>query len=119
MDKFSFLTVIRVSCLHLGQYNGKFSSTVSSRIFNRVLLPQKRHKIHSIFMLSSSVLGFLLFLPYGKLTVFLGLFLLTALGFPSVPAYIVHAGVSTPAVPLCQCLYLAVDFEFRAAFVWD
>jgi len=30
------------------------------------LLPQKGHKIHSIFMLSSSVLGFLLFLPYGK-----------------------------------------------------
>ena len=82
IDKFSFLTVIRISCLHLGQYNGKFSSTVSSRIFNRVLLPQKGHKIHSIFMLSSSVLGFLLFLPYGKLTVFLSLFLLTALGFP-------------------------------------
>ena len=36
-----------------------------------------------------------------------------------VPAYIAHAGVSTPAVPLCQRLYLAVDFEFRAAFVWD
>ena len=68
--------------MHLGQYNGKFSSTVSSRIFNRVLLPQKGHKIHSIFMLSSSVLSFLLFLPYGKLTVFLRLFLLTALGFP-------------------------------------
>ena len=33
-------------------------------------------------MLSSSVLGFLLFLPYGKLTVFLRLFLLPALGFP-------------------------------------
>ena len=32
-------------------------------------------------MLSSSVLGFLLFLPYGKLTVFLCLFLFTALGF--------------------------------------
>ena len=82
IDKFSFLIVIRVSCLHLGQYNGKFSSTVSSRIFNRVLLPQKGHKIHSIFILSSSVLSFLLFLPYGKLTVFLSFFLLTALGFP-------------------------------------
>ena len=33
-------------------------------------------------MLSSPVLGFLLFLPYGKLAVFLRLFLLTALGFP-------------------------------------
>ena len=32
-------------------------------------------------MLSSSVLGFLLFLPYGKLAVFLRLFLLTALSF--------------------------------------
>ena len=82
IDKFSFLTAIRVSCLHLGQYNGKLSNIVSSRIFNRVLLPQKGHKIHFIFMLSSSVLGFLLFLPYGKLTVFLSLFLLTAFGFP-------------------------------------
>ena len=63
--------------MHFGQYSGKFSSTVSSRIFNRVLLPQKGHKIHSIFMLSSSVLGFFLFLPYGKLAVFL----LTALSF--------------------------------------
>ena len=33
-------------------------------------------------MLFSFVLGFLLFLPYGKLAVFLRLFLLTALGFP-------------------------------------
>ena len=33
-------------------------------------------------MLSSSVLGFLLFLTDGKLAVFLRLFLLTALGFP-------------------------------------
>ena len=32
-------------------------------------------------MLFSFVLGFLLFLPYGKLAVFLRLFLLTALGF--------------------------------------
>ena len=82
MDRFSCLTAIKVSCLHFGQYSGKFSRTISSRIFNRVLLPQKGHKIHSIFMLSSSVLGFLLFLPYGKLAVFLRIFLLTALGFP-------------------------------------
>lgn len=82
MDRFSCLTAIKVSCLHLGQYSGKFSRTVSSRIFNRVLLPQKGHKIHSIFMLSSSVLGFLFFLPDGKLAVFLRLFLLTALDFP-------------------------------------
>ena len=80
MDRFSCLTAIKVSYLHLGQYSGKFSRTVSSRIFNRVLLPQKGHKIHSIFMLSSSVLGFLFFLPYGKLAVFLRIFLLTTLG---------------------------------------
>ena len=66
IDKFSFLTAIRVSCLHLGQYNGKLSNIVSSRIFNRVLLPQKGHKIHSIFILSSSVLSFLL-LTFAKL----------------------------------------------------
>ena len=33
-------------------------------------------------MLFSSVLGLFLFLPYGKLTIFLCLFLFTALGFP-------------------------------------
>ena len=37
---------ISVSCLHFGQYSGKFSRTVSSRIFNRVLQPQTGHKIH-------------------------------------------------------------------------
>ena len=57
-------------------------SSAPLRIFNRVLLPQKGHKIHSIFILSSSALSFLLLLPYGKLTVFLSLFLLTAFGFP-------------------------------------
>ena len=50
MDKFSCLTAIKVSCLHFGQYSGKFSRTVSSRIFNRVLLPQKGHKTHSTFI---------------------------------------------------------------------
>ena len=49
-DKFSCLTAIKVSCLHFGQYSGKFSRTVSSRIFNRVLLPQKGHKTHSTFI---------------------------------------------------------------------
>ena len=48
MDRFSCLTAIKVSCLHLGQYSGKFSRTVSWRIFNRVLLPQTGHNIHSI-----------------------------------------------------------------------
>lgn len=32
--------------MHLGQYSGKFSRTVSSRIFNRVLLPQKGHMVN-------------------------------------------------------------------------
>ena len=48
MDRFSCLIAIKVSCLHLGQYSGKFSRTVSWRIFNRVLLPQTGHNIHSI-----------------------------------------------------------------------
>ena len=60
-------------------------------------------------MLSSSVLGFLLFLPYGKLTVFLCLFLFTALGF-TFQLTLLMLEFSTPAVPLCQRLYLAVDF---------
>ena len=47
IDIFSCRAEINVSCLHLGQYNGKFSRTVSSRIFNRVLQPQTGHSIHS------------------------------------------------------------------------
>ena len=36
-DIFSCCTAMTVSCLHFGQNKGKFSSTVSSRIFMRVL----------------------------------------------------------------------------------
>ena len=42
-------TLISVSCLHFGQNNGKFSSTVSSRNFIRVLLLQTGHSSHFIF----------------------------------------------------------------------
>ena len=48
MDRFSCRTAIKVSCLHLGQNNGKFSRMVSLRILNRVLLPQTGHNTHSI-----------------------------------------------------------------------
>ena len=57
MNRFSCRTAIKVSCLHLGQNNGKFSRTVSLRILNRVLLPQNGHKSHSFFMSSSSMLA--------------------------------------------------------------
>lgn len=70
-------------------------------------------------MLSSSVLGFLLFLPYGKLTVFLCLFLFTALGFTFQLTLLMLEFQRLLCLSLCQRLYLAVDFEFRAAFVWD
>jgi hypothetical protein len=46
---FSFLTSIMLSCLHFGQYSGKFSSTVSASIINRVLCPQAGHNIQSFF----------------------------------------------------------------------
>ena len=39
-------TEISVSCLHLGQYSGKFSNTVSSRILSWVLFLQTGHSIH-------------------------------------------------------------------------
>ena len=45
---FSWRTAISVSCLHFRQYSGKFSRTVSSRIFNRILQPQTGHKIHKV-----------------------------------------------------------------------
>lgn len=57
MNRFSCRTAIKVSCLHLGQNNGKFSRTVSLRILNRVLLPQNGHKSHSFFMSSPSMLA--------------------------------------------------------------
>ena len=81
IDIFIFRTAMSVSCLHFGQYNGKFSRTVSSRIFNRVLLPQTGHKIHSVTMLSTSVFGLSFFLPYCKLTIFICLLFLPILGF--------------------------------------
>ena len=46
IEIFSCFTLTKVSCLHLGQNSGKFSSTVSSRILARVLLPQIGHNIH-------------------------------------------------------------------------
>ena len=52
MDRFSCRTAIKVSCLHLGQNNGKFSRMVSLRILNRVLLPQTGHNTHSIWLIS-------------------------------------------------------------------
>ena len=45
-DVFNSLTLISVSCLHLGQNSGKFSSIVSGRILVRVLLLQMGHIIH-------------------------------------------------------------------------
>ena len=38
--------LITVSCLHLGQNNGKCLSIVSARIFNRVLPLHTGHNIH-------------------------------------------------------------------------
>ena len=46
------VTLISVSCLHFGQKRGKFSSTVSSRIFNLVLLSQIGQNAHWSFIFS-------------------------------------------------------------------
>lgn len=43
------VTLMIVSCLHLGQYRGKFSSTVSGRTLIRVLLLQIGHNTHFSF----------------------------------------------------------------------
>ena len=48
-DIFNCFTLISVSCLHFGQNSGKFSSTVSLRIFTRVLLPQVGHRSQPSF----------------------------------------------------------------------
>ena len=53
-DIFSWRTAISVSCLHFGQYSGKFSSIVSSRSFIRVLFPHTGHNAHFVFLLKGS-----------------------------------------------------------------
>lgn len=55
-DIFSCFTLISVSCLHLGQNSGKFSSTVSPRILTRVLFPQIGHNSHSYLHIVLSLL---------------------------------------------------------------
>ena len=61
---FMWCAVISVSCLHLGQYRGKFISTVSPRIFSRVLLWHIGHSTHWISCnVSPSYLLFLIILP--------------------------------------------------------
>ncbi len=47
-DIFNCRTLINVSCLHFGQYKGKFTRIVSFRIRSLVLLPHIGHNIHSI-----------------------------------------------------------------------
>ena len=42
-DIFSCFTLTKVSCLHFGQYRGKFFSSISSHIFNRVLFLHTGH----------------------------------------------------------------------------
>lgn len=49
MVTFKSFAPIKHSCLHFGQNKGKFSSTVSGRIFIRVLLQQTGHNTHSVF----------------------------------------------------------------------
>ena len=57
-DVFNCRTLIKISCLHFGQNNGKFSSIVSSRIFNRVLFLQTGHNIHLISAILSPLSKF-------------------------------------------------------------
>ena len=50
-DIFCLCTLIRVSCLHFGQNNGKFNSVVSCRSFIRVLFWQTGHNSHLSFQI--------------------------------------------------------------------
>lgn len=42
----NFKTLIKVSCLHCGQYNGKYFNSVISRIFILVLFPHTGQSTH-------------------------------------------------------------------------
>ena len=48
-NTFNLCALIKVSCLHFGQYSGKFFSSVSSRIRNLVLFLQTGQCTHSHF----------------------------------------------------------------------
>ncbi len=48
-NTFNLYALIKVSCLHFGQYSGKFFSSVSSRIRNLVLFLQTGQRTHSHF----------------------------------------------------------------------
>lgn len=50
---FSFSTVIKFSCLHLGQYSGKFLINVSCLILIRVLLLQLGQNIQLLLLVLS------------------------------------------------------------------
>ena len=74
----SSFAFIKVSCLHFGQYRGKFFSSVSPRICNLVLLPQTGHNIHSavfiIFSPFASIISFSNRMPYDGFPLFRGNF---------------------------------------------
>ena len=53
---FRCFTLIKVSCLHLGQNSGKYFSSVSPRIFSLVLFPQTGQRNHSEITFSISVI---------------------------------------------------------------
>ena len=63
-DIFSCCTLISVSCLHFGQYNGKFLSSVSTRILILVLLPHIGHKTHFILFIYHLYIYLLSFQKY-------------------------------------------------------
>ena len=46
VTEISQLFLLKISCLHLGQYRGKFMSIVSPLIFKRVLLRHTGHNTH-------------------------------------------------------------------------
>lgn len=45
-DILNFKTLVKVSCLHFGQYNGKYFNSVISRIFILVLFPHTGQSTH-------------------------------------------------------------------------
>ena len=54
-DILSCFTLISVSCLHFGQNNGKFLSSVSSRNLIRVLLLQTGHSSQCVSIISPNL----------------------------------------------------------------
>lgn len=74
MSGFDFLATVEISYLRLKRCGKGLSDVMSLQVFGHILLPRGKRGVRSVFVLSSSILDFLLLLPCDGLAFFLHLF---------------------------------------------